>query len=224
MRRYLLVGAALAGVVVVTYALVDALGIALLNDPRPWLGGGVASGAVGVGLLIVDVVLPVPSSVVMIAHGTLFGVLLGAALSVVGSTGGAMLAFWLGRRGGPVLSRLVSAEERARAEGVLTRWGLLAVIVTRPVPVLAETVALLAGASALRWWKVLGAAAVGVLPPAVVYAAVGAAVIDAAPATLVFVLVLLLAGLTSVGAVAVERVTARRRQRHVDRYVAAEAT
>ncbi len=37
---------------------------------------GVVAALVGVGLLVADVVLPVPSSVVMLAHGALFGVVL----------------------------------------------------------------------------------------------------------------------------------------------------
>jgi hypothetical protein len=47
-----------------TFALflaVEALGVPLLTNPAPWLGrGGALAALVGVGLLVADVVLPVP--------------------------------------------------------------------------------------------------------------------------------------------------------------------
>ncbi len=83
--------------------------------------------AVGVGLLIADVLLPVPSSIVMIAHGALFGVVYGTLLSLIGGTGATLVGFALGRRGGPLLARVVSREERTRADCLLRRWGALAI-------------------------------------------------------------------------------------------------
>ncbi len=52
---------------------------------RLWLymDASLAADALGVGLLVADIVLPVPSSVVMVAHGALFGLRLGAVLSMV---------------------------------------------------------------------------------------------------------------------------------------------
>jgi uncharacterized membrane protein YdjX (TVP38/TMEM64 family) len=129
----------------VLFLVIEALGVSILTDPSTVLErGGLLAALVGVGLLVVDVALPVPSSLVMIAHGALFGVALGTLLSVLGCTGAALVGFAVGRRGGPLLARLVGPEERARAEGLLARWGTLAIVVTRPVPLLAETTAIMA--------------------------------------------------------------------------------
>jgi hypothetical protein len=50
------------------FFLVEGLGIPLLVEPTPWLNrGGVPAAALGVGLLVADVLLPVPSSLVMVA-------------------------------------------------------------------------------------------------------------------------------------------------------------
>ncbi len=100
----------------------------------------------------------------MIAHGALFGVTLGTLLSLVGTLGAGLFGFGLGRRGGPLPNRLVPAGERARANDLLERWGELAVIATRPVPILAETVAILAGASPMTGGRMTLATAVGALP------------------------------------------------------------
>jgi uncharacterized membrane protein YdjX (TVP38/TMEM64 family) len=196
MKRYLLMMSGLLAFFMCLFFLVEALGVPLLVDPTPWLNhGGVWAAALGVGLLVADVVLPVPSSLVMVAHGALFGVTGGTLLSLAGSTGAAMFGFWIGRRGGSLLERLVTTEERARADLLLERWGALAIIVTRPVPLLAETVAIMAGASRLGWGRALLAALAGSLPPALLYALTGAAVANFQSTSLMFAFVLLITGI-----------------------------
>jgi uncharacterized membrane protein YdjX (TVP38/TMEM64 family) len=146
-------------------------------------------------LLIADVLLPVPSSIVMVAHGALFGVLWGTILSLLGSVGAAAFGFAIGRRGGALLERVVTPAERARASSILVRWGTLAIIVTRPVPLLAETVAIMAGASTMSWRAVIMASIAGSLPPSLLYALTGAAVANLQNTALMFGIVLLVAGL-----------------------------
>lgn len=178
------------------FFIVEALGVPLLTDPTPWLGrGGALAAVIGVGLLIADVLLPVPSSLVMVAHGALFGVLGGTLLSLLGSVGATMFGFALGRRGGKLLERLVTPAERERADYLLKRWGALAIIVTRPVPLLAETVAIMAGTSSLGWGRVALSALAGSLPPALLYAITGASVANLQNTALVFGFVILIAGL-----------------------------
>ncbi|HEX5883802.1 MAG TPA: hypothetical protein VFY67_04590 [Pyrinomonadaceae bacterium] len=69
MRRYLLVIAAMFVFFVLLFIAVESLGIPLLTDPTPWMKhGGVLAASLGVTLLVADVLLPVPSSLVMGAH------------------------------------------------------------------------------------------------------------------------------------------------------------
>lgn len=196
MRRYLMITGGVLAFFLCLFFLVEALGVPLLVDPAPWLNhGGVPAATLGVGLLVVDVLLPVPSSLVMVAHGSLFGVPGGTLLSLLGSTGAALSGFWIGRRGGGFLERLVTREERARANLLLDRWGTLAIIVTRPIPLLAETVAIMAGASPLGWGRAALAALAGSLPPALLYALTGAAVANFQSTSLMFAFVLLVTGI-----------------------------
>ncbi len=193
-RYLLLLGGALTAFLV-TFLVVGAFSVAVLDDPTPWLAqGGALSGVLGTALLIADVVLPVPASVVMVAHGALFGVVGGAALSLLGSVGAAVAGYGLGRYAGPPLLRSVCSEaEHARADRFVRRWGALAVAASRPVPLLAETVAVAAGASSLGVARTLGSAAVGAVPGAVLYAWAGAAGAGAPSGLLVFGAVLALA-------------------------------
>jgi uncharacterized membrane protein YdjX (TVP38/TMEM64 family) len=195
MKRYLMIMGGMLAFFLGLFFLVEALGVPLLVDPGPWLShGGWLAAALGVSLLIADVLLPVPSSLVMVAHGALFGVVGGTLLSLVGSTGAALFGFWIGRRGGGLLERSVPPEERERANHLLDRWGALAIIVTRPVPLLAETLAIMAGASRMSWGGVTLAALAGSLPPALLYALTGASVANFQNTALMFGFVLLVAG------------------------------
>ncbi len=195
MKRYALLTLAMMAAFLVLFGLAEWLRLPLLTDPDPWLsrGGWIAAG-VGCGLLVADVLLPVPASLVMIAHGALFGVAGGTLLSLAGSLGAAMFGFALGRRGGPLLARLVPEEERRRADALLERWGDLAVVVTRPVPILAETLSILAGASRMGWGTMILATLAGSLPAALIYALTGATARNLDNVPLVFGLVLAVTG------------------------------
>jgi uncharacterized membrane protein YdjX (TVP38/TMEM64 family) len=194
MKRYFIITGAMLGFFLLLFLFVEALGVPLLTDPSPWLKQrSVLAATIGVGLLVGDVLLPVPSSLVMVAHGALFGIVGGTLLSLAGSVGAALFGFAIGRRGGRIFERLVTPEERARADELLRRWGMLAIIVTRPVPLLAETVAIVAGTSSLGWGRTMLAAFAGSLPPALLYAITGAAAVNLQNTTLVFVGVILIA-------------------------------
>ncbi|MGN9777563.1 VTT domain-containing protein [Micromonospora sp. H33] len=132
----------------------------------------------------------------------------GALLSMMGGLGATLTAFGIGRRGRGLLTRITTPAQRARAEALLERYGLLAVCLTRPVPVLAETVAMLAGTSDLGWGRVTLVGAAGVLPTSLLFTAAGAAG-QRAEHNLVFIALL---GLAALGAWMLrDRGTARHR-------------
>ncbi|MFN3650979.1 MAG: VTT domain-containing protein [Armatimonadota bacterium] len=173
LRRF---GVVLA-VLLVLYLGLEALGVSETLSPGQWARkpDGLTA-AISFVLLVLDVVLPVPSSLVMVANGALFGLAAGALLSTSGALASALLGFGLGRR----LPRTASTEDPealARAEALLDRWGMAAVILSRPLPLLAEAVALVAGAMRLDCGRFLLGSLLGSLPVALVYAAVGASVL-----------------------------------------------
>jgi uncharacterized membrane protein YdjX (TVP38/TMEM64 family) len=172
---YATVSAGLAALFLATFVLVEQLNLPLLTDPRPGLTAGPwGAGVLGVGLLFADVVLPVPSSGVMVVHGAVYGLAVGSMLSLLGGTGATVAALLLGRRSRRMLERLAGPAQQARAVALLDRFGVWAILLTRPVPVLAETVAVMAGTGRLRLWQAAWAGALGTLLPAVGYAALGA--------------------------------------------------
>jgi len=194
-RRLLLVGTLLAGAFLALWAVLVAAGVKWVEEaPATLAGGGGLGAGVGVGLLALDVLLPVPSSVVMVVLGKLYGFALGAGLALVGSLASAVLAWCLGRRGERWLERALTPEERAAADAWLARHGAFALALTRPVPILAETFALLAGARGMPLARVVPAAILGILPAVLLYAWAGSAGRDAVEDALLFSLTLLVSG------------------------------
>jgi uncharacterized membrane protein YdjX (TVP38/TMEM64 family) len=173
-RSYVLLVAGVLLALLALFAIAELLHVPWLTDAGARMHEARAATAIaGVTLLVADVLLPVPSSIVMTAHGALFGVAIGTLLSLAGSVGAAVAGYAIGRCGGPLLARRVPADERARADRLLARWGLVAVIASRPVPLLAETVAIAAGASAIGAGRVAVAALAGCAPAAALYALAG---------------------------------------------------
>ena len=110
----------------------------------------VAFALAGAGLLAADVLLPIPSSIV----GTMLGARLGLAAG--------FLSAFLGMMTGQVLAFAVSRWLlRARGGELPTAPTLAAVFLSRPVPVLAEAVAITAGAARVSWRQFLTACGAG---------------------------------------------------------------
>ncbi len=175
MKRYAALMGGVLAFFLAAFLVAEAVGIPLLSDPTSAMHkGGIGAALLGVGLLVADVVLPVPSSVVMVMHGTMFGVALGAVLSLVGSLGATAFGFWVGRRGGGLVDRLVSSADKARINQLIRRYGLVAIVITRPLPLLAETTAIMAGTTSLTWRSLLAGAVLGAGPPSLIYAVAGA--------------------------------------------------
>jgi uncharacterized membrane protein YdjX (TVP38/TMEM64 family) len=143
-----------------------------------WLAQGNASGwataaAIG-GLLTFDVFLPVPSSIVSTAAGALLGFWAGAAVIWTGMTVGCLVAYAFGAYAAAPARRLVGADGLLRAAGVMDRYGPWAIVVCRPIPVLAESSVVFAGLVRTPLSPFVWLTALSNLGIAIAYAAVGA--------------------------------------------------
>lgn len=191
-RYWLLVGSIITAFLVV-YLLVEAFHVPLLTEVSPLSRATYATALLGVGLLTADALLPVPSSLVMVALGALFGFAAGSALSLVGNVTGFLFAYWLGSRSSPLVQRLVSNQELDRGSRVLRRWGVMALILTRPLPILAETTVIMAGVSKLPFARSLAAITAGSLPACLLYAWAGSQAKDFDVTAIIFLALILLA-------------------------------
>lgn len=127
-----------------------------------------------IGLLASDIFLPVPSSLVSTFAGKALGFWLGTAASWCGMTIGTSVAYWLVRwLGRPLAQRLSSEEELARMDALANRYGVLILILARPVPVLAEASVLVMGTMQIGWWRFFAAVGLSNFGIAAVYALLG---------------------------------------------------
>ena len=173
LRPWTLVGG-LAAALLVVFLIIEWAQVPLLVDPGPSLHTvSVMAAMMGVGLLVGDAVLPVPSSLVMVALGATFGLAGGIALSVLGSMGGFALGYALGRRSQGAVTKAVDADDVERAAALVRRWGVLAIVASRPLPLVAETVAISAGAFGVRPASAFAAALAGSVGPAAAFSYAG---------------------------------------------------
>ena len=132
--------------------------------------------AIVLGLLLAsDILLPVPSSMVSTAAGFFLGFMSGIITSLIGMTVSCIAGFWLGAKcGRPIACRLVGNNELKRLEELSHRFGEWVIVVSRPIPVLAEASVLFAGISGMPTYRFLLLSTLSNLGISAVYAAVGA--------------------------------------------------
>jgi uncharacterized membrane protein YdjX (TVP38/TMEM64 family) len=191
---YLILGMMIS--LLLLFGLAQLIGLPILLDPRPWFEQGSGWAAIiSTGLLIADILLPVPSSLIMIANGAYFGLLPGMILSTLGGVAASAFGYLLGSSGAKIMNRFIPQEDQLKATALLQKWGSLTIIVTRPIPILSETVSLMAGVSAMKFHQFLFATVVGTLPATLMYAITGATALNLDSTILIFLLVLFIAGL-----------------------------
>jgi uncharacterized membrane protein YdjX (TVP38/TMEM64 family) len=128
-----------------------------------------------VAFLLVDIVLPVPSSFVLSTTGYLLGLGVGSAVCFVGLSCASLAGYALGRyAGGPLTQRIVGRAQLDRFAELSRRHGDLLLVAFRAMPVLAEATTILAGISRLPLPRFMMVVSVGNLVVALVYAWIGA--------------------------------------------------
>lgn len=177
MRMLAPVAIVIAVVVGAKLLIENILGIDTAPMVEGWIqSAGTSEALLIVTLLAVDILLPVPSSLVMIVSGAAFGVWWGSVLALSGSIAGEWLGFELARRYGARASTwLVGPTDTERLARLFSRHGAAAVAISRALPILMETLSVVAGLSGMRRRTFLAASFVGTAPIVVAYAYAGAA-------------------------------------------------
>ena len=126
-------------------------------------------------LLALDLLLPVPSSIASTTAGAALGFGVGTLTCWVGMSLGCMMGYWLGSEAcTPTVQRLVGTKELEKAKRLGNRYGVLFLIVSRAVPILAEVSVITAGLMRVPpklFFIVTGFSNLGI---AAVYAGIGA--------------------------------------------------
>ncbi len=125
-------------------------------------------------LLIADLFLPLPGTVIMSALGYLYGPLWGGLLAATGSFLAGILAFGLCRALGRKAAIWILGEEGlAKGEKTYDKNGSWIVAISRWLPVLPELIACMAGLNQMKWRPFIVGLLCGVLPLGFVFAYIG---------------------------------------------------
>jgi uncharacterized membrane protein YdjX (TVP38/TMEM64 family) len=170
-----LVGAAVAGLIVlsVNKPLREALGESL-GWFRGWVWGPVVFAAVYALTCLV-----LPGSLITLAAGSLFGVVVGTVVVSAASVTGASLAFWLGRTlARSLIEKRLAGNPRFRAlDQAVAVGGFKIVLLTRLSPLFPFTLLNYAfGLTKVRFRDYVLASWIGMLPGTVMYVYLGSTV------------------------------------------------
>ena len=171
--------------------------------------------AAPVAFLVVSTLLHagfVPGPLLAGASGVLFGPVLGTAVTLTASLSSALVELGVGRRFGREGVDRLGGRRYERIAAWLEQNGFWAVVVLRLAPALPDApVSYAAGLSRVRAWQVVAGTAVGGLPRAFAYTALGGSLGNLrSPLAYVSLGMIVLVGLA--GAVAVQRAVRRSRR------------
>lgn len=142
--------------------------VARFEESRQW------AWLAGIGLLVADLLLPIPGTVVMSALGAVYGLWLGGLIAAAGSMLAGMLGYGVGRFFKEGFSRKWLGErdfEKGRA--LFDRNGALVVAVSRALPILPEVLSCMAGLLRMPFGKFSLALACGSVPMGFLFAWIG---------------------------------------------------
>jgi uncharacterized membrane protein YdjX (TVP38/TMEM64 family) len=185
--RWLILAALLLALILIPFLLfeqgINAWVERFFGADRPT---GVVAAAV-ISLLALDVLLPVPSSIVSTAAGAMLGLLPGIAASTAGMTLGCALGYACGRRFGlPLVLRFVGTRDLEQVSLRFQRGAVWALATMRPVPVLAEASALFAGVSGVPFPQFIGITTLANAGISIIYCAAGAKALQSGSFLLAF--------------------------------------
>lgn len=179
MKKVLLLSAGLAFILLVFFGMAIAMDVPIFTNPRSIQGqGGWWSVLISSVLLISDILFPVPSSIIMITNGALFGIVNGCLVSLLGGVLASMTGWLLGKMNKKAVDKFIGPNGLREADSFIKKWGSLAIILSRPIPVLAETVAIVSGSLVVSPVKMTLYSIAGLLPACLLYAYSGSRAIE----------------------------------------------
>lgn len=152
-----------------------------LHGTIEWLNGtGSWAWAAGIGLLVADLVLPMPGTIVMAALGFVYGGWLGGSVAFAGMMLSSMAGYGAGRlMNEGFVRRWLGDADFERGRKFFGDGGGWVVAFSRALPILPEVISCMAGMSRMPFGRFLLASACGNVPMAFVFALIGASGKDA---------------------------------------------
>ncbi|MEZ4848241.1 MAG: VTT domain-containing protein [Bacteroidia bacterium] len=181
MRLFLLFLGLVAMVLIPFFIWEDTLMAAFSQEGSiEWLSSfGIWAWAAGIILLMGDLFLPIPATLVMAALGYLYGPIIGGIISSVGSFMAGAFGYWLCRLFGEKGAIwLLGEKDFEKGQNLFGRVGGWLVVLSRWLPVFPEVISCMAGLTRMKPLHFHLALATGSIPMGFTYAIIGQMGVD----------------------------------------------
>lgn len=125
-------------------------------------------------ILVSDIFLPVPSSIVMYLNGVFLGIFNGFAVSLISVMGFSVIGYFVGKYS----SIAFKSKSDVWSEKILKEYGHFAIIITRGIPVLSESICFVCGYNLYNVRTYLLLNFVGYIPVCLIYAYFGSIAVN----------------------------------------------
>ncbi|MFX1556961.1 MAG: TVP38/TMEM64 family protein [Promethearchaeota archaeon] len=139
-------------------------------------------GILGILLFIIIMALqgllvPIPSEIVLLATGMIWGLIAGGIMGIIGSMSAALLCFYISRKGGrPLAKKFVGENAIELADNFIRKYGMGAIIIARFLPFIAfDPISYASGLVDLDIKKYTIGSFIGSIPRAFFYSWLGSA-------------------------------------------------
>ena len=89
-------------------------------------------------MAVQGLLVPIPSEIILLATGMIWGLILGGIMGIVGSMAAALLCFYISRKGGrPLAEKFVGKSGIEMADDFIHKYGMGAIIIARFLPFVA---------------------------------------------------------------------------------------
>ena len=86
-------------------------------------------------MAIQGLLVPIPSEIVLLATGMIWGWALGGFLGIIGSMAAALLCFYVSKKGGrPLVKKFVGENAIDMADDLIQKYGIKVIIISRFIP------------------------------------------------------------------------------------------
>ena len=132
-------------------------------------------------MAIQGLIVPIPSELVLLAAGMIWGFIGGGIMGVIGSMAAALLCFYVSRKGGrPLAEKFVGKSAISMADDFIHKYGMSAIIIARLLPFVAfDPISYTAGLVDLDVKKYSVGTLIGSIPRAFFYSWIGASLTTA---------------------------------------------
>ena len=129
-----------------------------------------------IGIMAIQgLIIPIPSEIVLLSTGMIWGILWGGLMGIIGSMAAGILCFYISRLGGrPLVEKFIGEKAMLMADNFIEKNGVWAIIISRSIPFIAfDPISYVSGLVEMDVKKYAIGTLIGAIPRAFFYAFLG---------------------------------------------------